>query len=129
MKRARVAKQRALPSTLWSMGLAGALAAAGVVLWMTFGAGRTVGEVPPAPPASVTAPAEALGKAFAAVAARVKPAVVSAYSERLVRVQRPEIPFPLGADFLQQFFAQGVPQLQPGAGSSSERIPERGMGS
>ena len=129
MKGARVVKQRALPSTLWSMGLAGALAAAAVGLWMIFGAGRTVAEVPPAPPASVTAPAEALGKAFAAVAARVKPAVVSVYSERLVRVQRPEIPFPFGDDFLRQFFGQGLPQLQPGAGSGAERIPERGMGS
>jgi len=34
MKGARVVKQRALPSTLWSMGLAGALAAAAVGLWM-----------------------------------------------------------------------------------------------
>ena len=42
-------------------------------------------------PESVTAPAEQLGKAFAAVANHVKPAVVSVYSEKTVKLQLAEV--------------------------------------
>jgi serine protease Do len=60
-------------------------------------------------PESVAAPAEQLGRAFAAVAARVKPAVVSVYSEKIVTVHSPRFPF------------RGEPEQY--------RIPESGVGS
>ena len=58
---------------------------------------------------SVIAPAEQLGKAFAMVAAHVRPAVVSVYSEKMVKVRQPEFQFPFGDDFFRQFFGQQVP--------------------
>jgi len=76
---------------------------------------------------SVVAPAEQLGKAFAAVAAHIKPAVVSVYSEKMVTVQAPEFPF--GEDFLRRFFGQQFPQPPSGAEPRQYQLPERGMGS
>src|SRR5512142_1210594 len=57
-------------------------------------------------PESVVAAADQLGKAFAAVAAHVKPAVVSVYSEKIVQFQSPEFQFPFGDDFFNQFFGE-----------------------
>ncbi len=95
-------------------------------LFLTMGANRTVAlntaALPPLSPA-VIAPAEALGRAFAAVAGRVKPAVVNVYSERMVMQQQPQSPFPFGDDFFGQFFGQQMPQQR------QRRVPERGLGS
>jgi serine protease Do len=60
-------------------------------------------------PENIAAPAEELGRAFAAVAARVKPAVVSVYSEKIVTIQAPRFPF------------RGEPERY--------RVPESGVGS
>jgi serine protease Do len=72
--------------------------------------------------ASVTAPADQLGKAFAAVAAHVMPAVVGVSSEKRVTLHRQEIPFPFGGDFFRQFFGN------PGRGRDYHE-EERGLGS
>jgi serine protease Do len=88
-------------------------------------------KVEPAPPAltaSVVAPAKALGDAYAAVAAHVKPAVVSVYSEKIVRYQSPESGFPFGDDFFRQFFGNQAPQRRPQA-PKEYKVPQRGMGS
>lgn len=71
---------------------------------------------------SVIAPAEQLGKAYAAVAAHIKPAVVSVYSEKMVQMQ--EFPFPFEDKFFEQFFGNSAPH-QPRQYS----VPQRGMGS
>jgi len=79
---------------------------------------------------SLVIPAEQLGKVFATVAAHVKPAVVSVYSEKMVRVQPQEFPFPFGDDFFGQFFGQPSPQQPKSRSQPKEyRIPQRGMGS
>ncbi len=77
-------------------------------------------------PESVTAPAEQLGKAFAAIAAHVKPAVVSVYSEKTVRFQSPEFEFPFGDDFFNQFFGE---QFHHAPAQPKEfKVPQHGMG-
>src|ERR1041385_7273620 len=81
---------------------------------------------------SVAAPAEQLGKAFAMVAAHVRPAVVSVYSEKLVKFRQPEFSFPFGEDFFRQFFGDQFPgqPRQPAQPRQREyTIPQRGMGS
>ncbi len=78
---------------------------------------------------SVVAPAEQLGMAFAAVAAHVKPAVVSVYSEKMEQVQSQDLPFPFGDDFFRQFFGESPPQMGPHNHRREFRVPQRGMGS
>lgn len=82
--------------------------------------------LPPLPPA-VVAPAEQLGRAFAAVANHIKPAVVSVYSERMVIERQPQFPFPFGDDFFGQFF--GEPPSRQQQPPHQQRVPERGLGS
>ncbi len=75
---------------------------------------------------SVIAPAEQLGRAYAAVAAHVKPAVVSVYSEKMVRMQSPDFEFPFGDDFFNQFFGG---QFHSAPHQRKEySVPQRGMG-
>lgn len=84
----------------------------------------------PAPVAeSVVAPAEQLGAAFAAVAAHIKPAVVSVYSEKMVKVQPQEFPFPFDEDFFDQFFGRQSPHPKFHNKPREFRIPQSGMGS
>jgi len=84
--------------------------------------------VPPGPIAeSVIAPAERLGKAFAAVAAHVKPAVVSVYSEKMVKFQSQDFPF--GEDFFRRFFGDQLQQPKQRGEQKEYKIPQRGMGS
>ena len=84
---------------------------------------------------SVATPAEQLGKAFAMVAAHVRPTVVSVYSEKMVKVQAPEFQNPFGDDFFRQFFGQQFPQgqqrpqRQPQPRPREYSVPQRGMGS
>lgn len=79
--------------------------------------------VPPLDTQAV-APAQQLGKAYAAVAARVQPAVVSVYSEKVVKTPQGESP----EDMLRRFFGgdegptrgrrhPGAPHMQQGMGS------------
>ena len=80
-----------------------------------------------APPLNdaVTAPARDLGRAYAAVAAHVKPAVVSVFSEKIMKFRGYEAPN--GDDLLEQFFGQrfhGAPPQQ-----REYRVPQHGMGS
>ncbi len=75
---------------------------------------------------SVTAPAEQLGRAFAAVASYVKPAIVSVYSERVVRRQFPDFDFPFGDQFFRRFFGGQLPNA-PGE-PKEYSVPLRGMG-
>ena len=105
----------------------------GIALFVAAALFATVGShkpvVPPTTPATVPmpldpaviAPAEQLEKAYEAVAAHIRPAVVSVYSEKMVTV--PALPFPFGNDFFGQFFGQQG-SLQP-----SRRVPQHGLGS
>ena len=98
-------------------------------LVLTIGASKSSQESlkPAAISESTVAPALQLQKAFAAVAAHVKPAVVSVYSEKIVKYEAPEFPFPFGDDFFHQFFGQQFPNRQ---GQPREyKVPQRGMGS
>jgi serine protease Do len=81
----------------------------------------------PALTSAVTAPALELSRAFAAVAAHVKPAVVSVFSEKILKFRGYETPFPFGDDFFDQFFGQGRPRVVPRV--REYRIPQHGMGS
>ena len=74
-------------------------------------------------PESTVAPAEQLGRAFAAVAAHIKPAVVSVYSEKMLTVEGPVLPF--GGGLLGRLFG-GSGQ---GGKLKEYQIPQRGMGS
>ncbi len=75
--------------------------------------------------AQAVAPAEQLGKAFAEVAAHVQPAVVSVYSEKMVKH-----PDTSADDLLRRFFGD---QMPPGHGRGSRNhpstVPQQGMGS
>jgi serine protease Do len=108
--------------------------ALGFGLFVATGLFVTIGAKSPAPeiaatgaiPESVTAPAEQLGRAYAAVAAHVKPAVVSVYSEKMVRMQNPDFHFPFGDDFFNRFFGEPFPfHRLPGR---EFEVPQRGMG-
>lgn len=101
-------------------------------LFLTVAANKPVLDTSPPPgaiPESVIAPAEQLGRAFAAVAAHVKPAVVSVYSEKTIRFQHPDFQFPFGDDFFHQFFG-GQFQFPQEHGQPKEyEMPQSGMGS
>jgi len=79
-------------------------------------------------PESVIAAADQLGKAFAAVAAHVKPAVVSVYSEKTVQLQSPEFQFPFGEDFFNQFFGEQFRLPKTPGHPKTFRMPQHGMG-
>ena len=78
---------------------------------------------------SVTAPARDLSKAFEAVAAHVKPAVVSVYSEKTVMFRYWEWGFPFGDDFFQRFFGEDFPKRRRQPAPREYRVPQRGQGS
>ncbi|HTR35773.1 MAG TPA: DegQ family serine endoprotease [Bryobacteraceae bacterium] len=80
--------------------------------------------------ANVIAPAEQLGRAYAMVAAHVKPCVVSVYSEKVIKFTEPEFSFPFGDDFFRQFFGnQFGTQQQPQLHQREFRGRQEGMGS
>jgi len=83
---------------------------------------RAASEAPLSGP--VIAPAEQLGKTFAAVAAHIRPAVVSVYSEKVVRFQAPATPF--GDEFFRRFFGE---QFPPGSSDQPREYHQSGMGS
>ncbi len=94
-----------------ALGLA--LCVAGSVLVPVAQAGEKA-QRPGVLPGSVTAPAEQLSNAFAAVAAHVGPAVVSVYSEKRVRFHHSDLQAPLGDNFLQQFYGDQSGPQPPG---------------
>ena len=104
---------------------AGVALIVGIGLVLAIGASKSPER--PAISESAVAPALQLEKAFAAVAAHVKPAVVSVYSEKTVKFQEPDLPFPFGDNFFGKFFGQRFshPRTLPREYS----VPERGMGS
>ena len=114
-------------------GIAGGLAIfVAVGLFVTVAADKSRPNKAPLPGAvaeSVVAPAEQLGKAFAAVAAHVKPAVVSVYSEKTVRFQSQDFPFPFSDDIFGQLFGRQTPQPKSRNQPKEYRVPQRGMGS
>ncbi len=110
-----------------AVGLA-AFVATGLIATIGATSAEPARALPPGPlPANITAPAEQLGKAFAAVAAYVKPAVVSVYSEKMVRFRSPDFQFPFGDDFLRRFFGGELPN-EPGGGPREYNVPQRGLG-
>ncbi len=99
-------------------------------LFITIAAQKSPADSPRAPgaiPESITAPAEQLGKAFAAVAAHVKPGVVSVYSEKTVRIQTPDFQFPFGDDLFNQFFGEQFHKMPQGH-PREFKVPQSGMG-
>jgi serine protease Do len=96
-------------------------------LLLTFAYGEPPGPVMKPGPIdrAITKPAEEMGKAFAMVAAHVRPAVVSVYSEKVLKYR--ESPFPYGDDFFRQFFGDQFPQQQ--VPPREYRRSLRGMGS
>jgi len=120
--------------------------AAGIALFVAVGLFSTIAankpspEKPAAPGAisvSAVAPAEQLGMAYAAVAKHIKPAVVSVYSEKMVKVMPQEFPFsfPFDDDFFEQFFGRQLPGMRnrqkepPKEYQKEYRVPRSGMGS
>ena len=64
------------------------------------------------------------------IAAHVKPAVVSVFSERAITVQSNQFPSPFGADpFFRQFFGNQMPQQMAPYQPRQYKQEERGMGS
>jgi serine protease Do len=121
-----------ISKTLQALGVAiglGLFTAAGLFITVAAnkpqpGAFAPLGTIPD----SVVAPAEQLGKAFAAVAAHVKPAVVSVYSEKTIRMQSPEFPFPFGDDFFNQFFGGQFRHPNVPGKPREYSVPQQGMG-
>ena len=58
---------------------------------------------------SVVAPAQQLSDAFAMVAAHVRPAVVSVFSEKSITIQNEQSPF--GDEFFRHFFGDQMPNM------------------
>ena len=100
-----------------------------VSVGMTLAAAPQPATLPPLSK-SVTAPARALGDAFAAVAERVKPCVVTVYSEKTLRVPRFQWPFG-GGDSPFQWFFGGQDDGRPHRGHPRDyqEFKEGGMGS
>jgi serine protease Do len=69
-----------------------------------------------------------LGRAYAAVAARVKPAVVSVYSEKIVRQRAPDFRFPFGDDYFNRFFGEEFRFPMDPERPNTFDMPQRGMG-
>ena len=76
----------------------------------------------------ITAPARALGSAFAVVAAHVRPSVVSVSSEKMLKLHSQEMPFPFGDDFFRHFFGGNFGAPAPEPEQKEFRVPQRGMG-
>jgi len=74
---------------------------------------------------------QTLSDTFAEVAEHVKPAVVSVYSEKVVKFRRPDFGFPFGEGFPFQFFFgdEGQPQPQPRRQQREFQYRQGGMGS
>lgn len=113
-----------IPIKARSYGLAlGVAIFVAVVLYVTIAANKPpVNSHSSAIAESVIAPAEQLGMAYATVAAHIKPAVVSVYSEKMVKIQ--DLPFPFDDKFFDQFFGETLPRHP-----RQYTIPQRGMGS
>ena len=110
------------------LGVAGFLAAG---LCMTDASKPSEPKARPAPPLTdeVTAPARALGAAYAAVARAVNPAVVSVSSEKMLNLRSQEMPSPFGGDFFRHFFGDQFEMPAPEPRERKEyRIPQRGLG-
>lgn len=78
---------------------------------------------------ALVAPAEQLQKVFVAIADHVKPAVVSVFSEKMIKIQHPILPFPFGDDILREFFGNEMPIPRQHRQPREYRIPQQGMGS
>ncbi|HEY2574317.1 MAG TPA: Do family serine endopeptidase [Verrucomicrobiaceae bacterium] len=78
-----------------------------------------------------TAPARALSQAFETAALQVKPAVVSVFSEKSIKMNPGDFALPFGDDFFQQFFGRPFegPRGAPSLKRHEYSVPQRGMGS
>jgi serine protease Do len=123
---------KARRNRLQAIGLALGVAlfvAVGLLSWIGAGSADKLLKPGPIDPTGL-GPAEQLSKAFAMVAAHVRPCVVSVYSEKTVKYTQPEFGSPFGDDFFRQFFGDQLPAPQRQAPRQREfRVPQRGMGS
>jgi serine protease Do len=81
---------------------------------------------------SGTAALRGVSESFGEIAERVGPSVVTVYSEKVVRFQRPEVPFPFGDDFpFRWFFGdRDAPQRRPRTPQQREyKFSQSGLGS
>lgn len=80
--------------------------------------------------AALTTPAKELSKAFSMIAQHVRPAVVSVFSEKVVKFKSNDFFFPFGDDLFSQFFGdpEGNPE-KPGGKHREYSLPVKGMGS
>ncbi|HUI05432.1 MAG TPA: DegQ family serine endoprotease [Verrucomicrobiae bacterium] len=113
----------------------------GVALFVATGLLVFTGADQPVPTRDRTGPSAAdgdtaalrqLGNSFGEIAARVGPSVVTIYSEKVLRFQRPEFPFPFGDDspFGWFFGDQDSPERHPHPPRQREyRFSQRGLGS
>jgi len=115
------------------------LVAAGVVMSENPAPPAKAPAAPPPPVTeAVTAPVRALSRAFEVAAAQVKPAVVSVYSEKMVKMNDEGFSLPFGNgngnDLFRQFFGRefqnpGEQPANPHSRRHENGIPQRGMGS
>jgi len=86
---------------------------------------KDAGSPPPLSPA-VTAPVRAFSEAFEAVAAQVRPAVVSVYSEKTIKMDTQEWN-PFGGDLFRHFFGRDgqMPQEPSHPQRHEYKIPQR----
>ncbi|MGZ3804091.1 MAG: Do family serine endopeptidase [Pseudobdellovibrionaceae bacterium] len=122
-------KQRKFSAGLWIL-LIGSV----VVCFGINGASPLIVPTPASPTPKtdleILAPLEQMGKAFAFIAAKVKPAVVSVFSEKMIKFRPEDLPF--GDDLLREFFGlQKMPgnQQQRSQHPREYKIPQMGMGS
>ena len=69
----------------------------------TFAAEKSAGGTPPPLPEATIAAARQFNNALIAAADRVKPAVVSVYSDKVIKMRRPEFNMPFGDEFFRFF--------------------------
>lgn len=124
------------PRRLQAIGIVlgiGLFAAAGLLVFTGADRPASVKENAGPPVAEGNAAAlRALGESFGEIAGRVGPSVVTVYSEKVIKFQRPDFGFPFGDDFpFRWFFGdQDSPQPRPRQPQPREyKFSQSGLGS
>ncbi|MFZ3230208.1 MAG: Do family serine endopeptidase [Pseudobdellovibrio sp.] len=78
---------------------------------------------------SIIAPADQLGKAYAAIANHVSPAVVSIFSEKILTFYEQDVPFFFDDNLFKDFFGDPSKKSKKNKLSKEYRIPQKGLGS
>jgi len=116
---------------LRAIGIVGGVALFAVTSLLVFTAtDRPASAAPPVPDGN-TAALRALGETFGEIAQRVGPSVVTVYSEKVMKLHRPDYGSPFEGDPFRRFFGDGdSPQGRPRQPRDREyRFSQRGLGS